>query len=78
MSRDGIGANSLSMRALRIWMWMVPFAMLLAAIVFGALAASDGQWGLVAVMAVIGVTAIGLMYVHYWVMYRFRKDTGKQ
>jgi membrane protein YdbS with pleckstrin-like domain len=78
MSRDMIGGNSLSMTILRIWMWLVPFVMLVAAVVFGAIAVSDGKWGLVAVMVVMGVTAIGLMFFHYWVMYRFGKDAGKQ
>ncbi len=74
MSRNVIGGNSLSMIILRAWMWLVPFAMLLAAVVFGAIAVADGKWGLLAVMVVIGVTAIGLMFFHYWVMYRFGKD----
>ena len=78
MSRDVVGGNSLSMTILRVWMWLVPFVMLLAAVVFGAIAVTDGKWGLVAVMIVIGVTAIGLMYFHYWVMYRFGKDAGQQ
>jgi membrane protein YdbS with pleckstrin-like domain len=73
-----IGGNSLSMTILRVWMWLVPFVMLLAAVAFGAIAVSDGKWGLLAVMVVIGVSAIGLMYLHYWVVYRFGKDTGQQ
>jgi hypothetical protein len=77
VSRDVIGGNSLSMIILRVWMWLVPFVMLLGAVVFGAIAVNDGNWALVAVMIVIGVTAIGLMYFHYWVMYRFGKDAGK-
>jgi membrane protein YdbS with pleckstrin-like domain len=77
MSRDVIGGNSISMLVLRVWMWIVPVVMLLGAVVFGAIAAADGNWALVAVMFVIGVTAVGLMYLHYWVMYRFGKGTGK-
>ncbi len=73
MSRDVIGGNSISMLVLRVWMWIVPVVMLLGAVVFGAIAAGDGNWALVAVMIVIGATAIGLMYLHYWVMYRFGK-----
>jgi uncharacterized membrane protein len=68
-----LGGNSLSMIILRVWMWLVPFAMLLGAAVFGAIAAADANWALVVVMIVIGATAIGLMYLHYWVMYRFGK-----
>ncbi len=73
MSRDVMGGTSISMLVLRIWMWLVPFVMLLGAVIFGAIAVADGKWGLVALMIVIGVTAIGLMYFHYWVMYRFGK-----
>jgi hypothetical protein len=73
MSRNVIGGSSLSMIILRVWMWLVPFVMLLGAVIFGAIAAADGNWALVAVMIVIGATAIGLMFFHYWVMYRFGK-----
>jgi hypothetical protein len=78
MSRNVMGGNSLSMIILRIWMWLVPVAMLLAALVFGAIAVAGGKWGLLAVMIVMGVTAIGLMFFHYWVMYRFGKNAGQQ
>jgi hypothetical protein len=77
MSRNAIGGNSLSMTILRVWMWLVPFVMLLGAVIFGAIAAADGNWALLVVMFVIGITAIGLMYFHYWVLYRFGKDAGK-
>jgi hypothetical protein len=72
-----MGSNSLSMIILRVWMWLVPVVILLAAVVFGAIAVSDGKWGFLVVMIVIGASAIGLMYLHYWVMYRFGKDVGK-
>ncbi len=74
MSRDGMGSNSLSMTILRVWMWLVPFVMLVAAVVFGAIAVADRKWGLLVVMIVIGAAAISLLYFHYWVMYRFGKD----
>ena len=73
MSRDVIGGNSISMLVLRVWMWIVPVVMLLGALVFGAIAVNDGNWALAVVMIVIGATAVGLMYLHYWVMYRFGK-----
>lgn len=73
-----IGGNTLSMRVLRVWMWLVPFAMILAAVLFGALAASDGKWGLVVVMFVIGVSGVALLVLHYWVMFRFGKDAGQK
>lgn len=75
---SAIGGNTLSMRILRVWMWMVPFAMILAAVLFGVLAASDGKWGLVAVMFLIGLAGLGLLVLHYWVMYRFGKDAGQR
>jgi membrane protein YdbS with pleckstrin-like domain len=73
-----LGGNSLSMVILRVWMWLVPVVMLLGAVIFGAIAAAGGNWALVAVMIVIGATAVGLLYLHYWVMYRFGKDAGQQ
>jgi len=73
-----VDGNTLSMRILRLWMWAVPFAMILAALLFGVLAASDGKWGLVAVMFVIGLAGLGLLVLHYWVMFRFGKDEREQ
>ena len=75
---DVIGANTLAMKMLRVWMWFVPFTMLLAAVLFGVLAASDGKWGLVVVMFLIGLAGLGLLVLHYWVMFRFGKDAGEQ
>jgi hypothetical protein len=69
--------NSLTMLLLRVWMWLVPVGMLAAAVVFGGIAAADGRWGLFAVMFVIGVFAIVLLFVHYWVLYRFGKGAGE-
>ena len=59
------------MFVLRLWMWAVPVLMFAAAVVFGAIAVSDSDWGLVAVMAVMGLTAIALFVFHWWVLYRF-------
>jgi hypothetical protein len=58
-------------------MWLVPVAMLVAAVVFGGIAAAGGNWGLLAVMAVIGVFACVLMVGHYWLLYRFGKGAGE-
>jgi hypothetical protein len=69
-----VGGKTLSMRILRVWMWLVPAAMLFAAVLFGALAADDGKWGLVAVMAIIGLLGLGMLVFHYWLMFRFGKD----
>ena len=59
------------MFVLRLWMWAIPVLMFAAAVVFGAIAVSDSDWGLVAVMAVMGLTAIALFVFHWWVLYRF-------
>jgi hypothetical protein len=77
VKRKMIGGNSPSMIILRVWMCLVPIVMLVAAVVFGAIAVNDGKWGLLVVMIVIGATAIGLMYLHYWVMYRFGRNAGQ-
>jgi hypothetical protein len=55
-------------------MWFVPLAMLVAAVVFGVIAAADSNWALLAVMVVAGVFALVLMVVHYWLLYRFGRD----
>lgn len=78
MSRNVVGGNALSMRILRIWMWLVPLGMVLAAVVLGAVAASDGKWGLVAAMVFIGTLGLGMLFFHYWLLYRFGKDGGQQ
>ena len=57
--------------ALRVWMWFVPIAMLVASVVFGAIAAANGSWGLLAVMVFLGMTGLGLLLVHWWLLYRF-------
>ncbi len=74
MAQGPIGDNSLTMLVLRVWLWAVPIAMLVAAVVFGAIAAADGRWGLTGAMFALGVIAIGLMVVHYWLLYRFGKE----
>ena len=56
---------------LRLWMWAVPVVMFAASVIFGAIAVSDSDWSLVAVMAVMGLTAIALFVFHWWVLYRF-------
>ena len=63
--------QSLGMLVLRLWMWAVPILMLAAAFLFGAIAAADERWGLLVVMIVMGLMAIGLFVVHWWVLYRF-------
>ena len=61
------------MFALRAWLWLVPIGMIVASAVFGVVAALDERWGLVAVMAVMGVFGLALLVFHTWLMYRFGK-----
>lgn len=69
--------TSLTATMLRAWMWFVPIAMLVAAVVFGAIAAADSNWALLAVMVVAGVFACVLMVVHFWLLYRFGRGEGQ-
>lgn len=59
---------------LRVWLWLMPIAMLITAIVFGAIAAADGRWALLAAMVIAGLFACGLLILHYWLLYRFGRD----
>jgi hypothetical protein len=59
--------------------WLVPIGVLVASTVFSVIAAMDGRWGLLAVMVVIGVFfGLGLLLVHWWVIYRFGAAGGEQ
>jgi hypothetical protein len=68
--------NSLGALFLRAWLWLVPIGMLLAAGGFGAYAAVDGRWGLFGVMIVMAMFALGLLVLHYWIVFRFGKEPG--
>ena len=74
MAQGSIDDNSLTMLLLRVWMLAVPIAMLAAAVVFGGIAAADGRWALAGAMFMLGLIALGLMVVHYWLLYRFGKE----
>ncbi len=74
MAQGPSSDNSLTMLFLRVWLWAVPIALLGAAVVFGGIAAADGRWGLTGVMFVLGLVAVGLMVMHYWLLYRFGKE----
>ena len=74
MAQGPVGDNSLTMLLLRVWLWAMPIAMLAAAVVFGSLAAADGRWGLTGAMFMLGLIAVSLMVVHYWLLYRFGKE----
>ena len=73
MAQGPVGDNSLTMLLLRVWLWAVPIVMLATAVVFGGIAAADGRWALAGAMFGLGLLAIGLMAVHYWLLYRFGK-----
>jgi hypothetical protein len=66
--------ESVSMTLLRIWLWIVPIAMLAVSVVFGVIAALDESWGLLVVMVLMGLFAMGLLMLHWWAMYRFGKQ----
>jgi hypothetical protein len=40
-------------------------------VVFSAIAAVNGSWGLLVVMVFLGMTGLGLLLVHWWLLYRF-------
>lgn len=69
--------TSLTATLLRAWMWFVPVAIVVAAVVFGVIAAAAGNWALLAVMVVAGVFGGVLLVLHYWLLYRFGKEAGK-
>ncbi len=73
----GPASGGLGMLLLRGWMWFVPTAILITSAVFATLAALDGRWALFAVMVLVGVFfGLGLLIVHWWVMYRFGRSSG--
>ncbi len=74
MAQGPVSDNSLTMLLLRVWLWAVPIVMFCAAVVFGGIAAADGSWGLTGAMFVLGLIAVALMVVHYWLLYRFGKE----
>jgi hypothetical protein len=63
---------------LRAWMWLVPIAMFVAAAIFGVVAVIDGRWGLFAFMVFVGVIAVGMLVLHWWILNRFGQPSGGQ
>ena len=57
-------------------MWFVPAALLVASVIFSAVAAMDGDWALLAVMVLMGLFAVSLLVLHWWLLYRFGKQQG--
>jgi hypothetical protein len=74
MAQGPAGENSLTMLLLRVWLWAVPIVMFGAAVVFGGIAAANGSWGLTGAMFVLGLIAVGLLVMHYWLLYRFGRE----
>ena len=72
MTDNQAGGDSVTMRLMRVWLWGVPVLMLAGAVTFGAIAAADERWGLLAVMVVMGVLAVGLFAFHWWLVHRFK------
>jgi len=70
--------NGVPMFFLRAWMWLVPIALMVAAVVFGLIAALDGSWGLLAVMVFMGVVGLALLALHWWLLYRFGKVNSRE
>jgi hypothetical protein len=63
---------------LRAWMWLVPIAMFMAAAIFSVVAVIDGMWGLFAFMVFVAVIAVGMLVLHWWILYRFGQPSGGQ
>ncbi|MCH7484926.1 MAG: hypothetical protein IIA90_07255 [Chloroflexi bacterium] len=74
MAQGSVGDNSLTMLLLRVWLWAVPIVMFGAAVVFGGIAAAGGRWGLAGAMFALGLIAVSLMAMHYWLLYQFGKE----
>ena len=59
-------------RLLRLWLWGAPLAMLALAVLFGVLAVRVEEWGLLAAMVVLALTAVGLFVVQWRLLRRLR------
>ena len=67
---QGTGLNGPAARLLRLWLWTAPLAMLALAVLFGVLAVGEEEWGLLAAMVVLGLTAVGLFVVQWRLLRR--------
>ncbi len=57
-------------RLLRLWLWTAPLAMLALAILFGALAVIEEEWGLLVAMVLLGLVSVGLFVVQWRLLRR--------
>ncbi len=62
-------ADGPGIRLMRLWLWIAPLGMLALALLFGLIAIDEGKWGLLAVMVVLTLTALGL-FVLQWHLLR--------
>ena len=67
---QGTGVEGPATRLLRLWLWGAPLAMLALAMLFGVLAVGDEEWGLLAAMVVLALTAVGLFVVQWRLLRR--------
>lgn len=71
---QGTGVEGPSARLLRLWLWTAPLAMLALAVLFGVLAVGKEEWGLLAAMVVLGLVAVTLFLVQWWLLRRVREQ----
>ncbi len=64
------GLNGPAGRLLRLWWWGSPLAMLAVAVLFGVLAVGEEEWGLLAAMVIVALTAVGLFVVQWRLLRR--------
>jgi hypothetical protein len=67
---QGTRADGPAARLLRLWLWGAPLAMVALAVLFGALAVREDNWGLLAAMVVLALTAVGLFVVQWRLLKR--------
>jgi len=67
---EGTKVAGPAMRLLRLWLWGAPLAMLALAVLFGVLAVGEEEWGLLAAMVVLALTAVGLFVVQWRLLRR--------
>jgi membrane protein YdbS with pleckstrin-like domain len=64
------GLNGPAGRLLRLWLWGSPLVMLTVAVLFGVLAVGEEEWGLLAAMVIVALTAVGLFVVQWRLLRR--------
>ncbi|MEE8385001.1 MAG: hypothetical protein V3S01_03715 [Dehalococcoidia bacterium] len=67
---QGTGVEGPARRLLRLWLWGSPLVMLAVAVLFGVLAVGEEEWGLLAAMVILALTAVGLFVVQWRLLRR--------